>query len=218
MRNFRAWLLLLPLLLPGGGCAGGLPNALRPDLSRLVPETGLLAAEEETPDIAEPEGRSLRLTYNGRVRHAALLGELGERRLWRTASGLVVATDGARVVATSGLKEVLAATRFEGPDPLANPAALLDHPAEARRLVDLMRRDREPDGMRFGIPVECRLRARPVAAAEDEGGLLLVEERCRARGQGGFTNRFWADAETGAVLRAEQWIGPSLHPLRVDFP
>ena len=38
--------------------------------------------------------------------------------------GLSVA-DGARVVATSGLPEVLAATRFDGPDPLANPAALL---------------------------------------------------------------------------------------------
>ena len=95
MHNLRAWPLLL-LLLGGGGCAGSLPNALRTDLSRLVPETGLFAMEEVGPDVAiEPEGRTLRLTYNGRARHAALLQELGERRLWRTGSGMVVATDGA---------------------------------------------------------------------------------------------------------------------------
>ena len=211
MRNLCAW--LLPLLLLAG-CGLPLPNRLRADLARLAPSPGLFAAEEVAPDT-EPEGRALRLTHGGRVRHAALLQELGERRLWRTGSGLVVATDGARVVATSGLKEMLAATRFEGADPLADPLALLDRQAEARRLVDLMRRDREPEGMRFGIAVECRLRARP--AAED-AELLLVEERCNARGEGHFTNRFWADAESGAIQRSEQWIGPSLEPLVVEFP
>jgi hypothetical protein len=216
MHNSRAWPLPLLLLLLAAGCSGlGVPNALRADLSRLVPETGGLFATEEVGPEPEPEGRVLRLTLRGRVRHAALLQELGERRLWRTASGLVVATDGARVVATSGLPEVLAATRFEGPDPLADPAALLDHPAEARRLVDLMRASREPGGMRFGVAVDCRLRAAPVAGEE---GLLLVEERCRAGGGGGrFTNRFWAEAGSGAVLRAEQWIGPGVPPLGVEF-
>jgi Group 4 capsule polysaccharide lipoprotein gfcB, YjbF len=211
MHNLVAWPLLLLLL---AGCSLPLPNAMRADLARLAPPAGLFTQEEVGED-SEPEGRALRLTYGGKVRHAALLQELGERRLWRTASGMVVATDGARVVATSGLREVLVATRFDGPDPLAEPAALLDHPAAARRLVDLMRRDREPDGMRFGIAVECRLRARP---AREDGGLLLVEERCRAGGEGRFTNRFWADAESGAVLRAEQWIGPSVNVLRVEFP
>ena len=220
MRNFFAW--LLPLLLLAG-CGGGglpLPNALRTDLGRLVsPTAGLSSREDEAAGEAdEPEGKALRLTYQGRTRHAALLQELGERRLWRTGAGMVVATEGPRVVATSGLREVLAATRFDGPDPLAEPAALLDHPAEARRLVDLMRRDREPEGMRFGIAVECRLHARPTAAAGEEARLILVEERCRTAGEGRFTNRFWADAESGAVLRSEQWIGPALPPLVVEFP
>ena len=35
------------------------------------------------------------------------------------AVNVAVATEGARVVATAGLREVLAATRFEGVDPLA---------------------------------------------------------------------------------------------------
>lgn len=92
--------------------------------------------------------------------------------------------------------------------------ALLDQPAEARRLVDLMRADREPAGMRFGIAVQCRLHAARTAADET---LLLVEERCRARGAPAFTNRFWADAESGAVLRSEQWVGQGVPPMVVEF-
>ncbi len=46
---------------------------------------------------------------------------------------------------------------------------------------------------------------------------LLVEERCRAGSEGAHTNRFWADAATGAVLRAEQWVGPGLPPMTVEF-
>ncbi|MFC7692497.1 YjbF family lipoprotein [Paeniroseomonas aquatica] len=142
-----------------------------------------------------------------------LLQELGERRIWRTSGGIVVATEGGRVTATAGLRQMLAATRFEGPDPLARPAALLDHPAEARRLVDLMDADREPDGMRFGISLDCRLRAEPTEDAE----VLLVRERCRSRGSSGFTNRFWVEAAGGAVIRAEQWVGPRVPMLVMEF-
>ena len=45
----------------------------------------------------------------------------------------------------------------------------------------------------------------------------LVEERCRAGSEGAHTNRFWADSATGAVLRAEQWVGPGLPPMTVEF-
>ena len=51
----------------------------------------------------------------------------------------------------------------------------------------------------------------------DAAGVLLVEERCRAGSEGAHTNRFWADAATGAVLRAEQWVGPGLPPMTVEF-
>ncbi|WP_135467616.1 YjbF family lipoprotein [Crenalkalicoccus roseus] len=200
MRSPRMWPLLLALVL--AGCGETPWSGLRASLS---PPAAL-------PAIGVPEGPALRLTLGGRASHAALLQELGERRLWRTDSGFVVATDGARVVATSGLAEVLAATRFEGPDPLAHPAALLGRGAAARRLVDLMRADRDPKGMRFGVEIECRLRAFPTA----EAGLLLVEERCRGGGRGGFTNRFWVEEEGGAVLRSEQWIGPGLPPLVLE--
>ena len=86
---------------------------------------------------------------------------------------------------------------------------------EARRLVDLMRPDRDPRGMRFGVPVRCRMRASPLAGDE---AVLLVEERCRAGAEGAHRNRFWTDAATGAVLRAEQWVGPDLPPMTVEFP
>ena len=45
----------------------------------------------------------------------------------------------------------------------------------------------------------------------------LVEERCRAGSEGAHTNRFRADSATGAVLRAEQWVGSGLPPMAVEF-
>lgn len=163
---------------------------------------------------AEPSGSTLRLIRRGRASAAALVQETGDRRLWRTAGNQVVETDGGRIVATAGFPEMLAATRFDGPDPLAEPAALLTHSAAARRMVDLMRSSRKPEGMRFGIQVECRLRAEPT----EDAAVLLVTERCRAEGAGRFTNLFWVSAESGAVRQATQWVGPEAPMLTVEFP
>lgn len=200
----RPW----PLLLLLAGCGDTL---WRTTIDGLVEAVAPIVTPLE--DLPEPEGRALRLWIRGRSTPAVLLQELGERRIWRTASGIVVATEGGRVTATAGMRQMLAATRFEGPDPLSTPAALLDQPAEARRLVDLMTASREPEGMRFGIALACRLRAERTADAE----VLLVSERCRTRGSAGFTNRFWVEAQGGAVLRAEQWVGPLVPPLVLEF-
>jgi hypothetical protein len=161
----------------------------------------------------EPSGPALRLMLGGRASYAALVQETGERRLWRTAGNQVVETDGGRVVATAGFGEMLAATRFDGPDPLADPAALLERPALARRMVDLMRADRAPEGMRFGVQVECQLQAERI----EDATMLLVKERCRAEGAGRFTNQFWVAAEGGAVIQAWQWIGPGVPMLTIEF-
>lgn len=216
----------LRLLLLAAGLAGcgdtawrALPEAFglgeedrtgRPRPTRQLP----LGLDDPAEERAEG-GPALWITLGRRSDRAGLLQALGERRLWRTDAGFVVATDGPRVVATSGLRQVLAATRFDGPDPLQQPAALIAQgSAPARRLVDLMTADRKPDGMRFGVEVECRLRA----LETEEEGVVLIEERCRGGGQsGGFTNRFWLGADgTGPVLRSEQWIGPGLPPLVVE--
>jgi len=178
-----------------------------------LPAGDPFSAEAASGGEAETGGPALRLRVGGRIARAALVSEQGERRLWRAGAGIVVATDGGRVVATSGLREVLVATRFDGPDPLASPAELLDRPAEARRVVDLMRSDRQPQGMRFGLSVRCRLRASPLA---EDAATGVVEERCRA-GNGTHTNRFWSEAATGTVLRGEQWIGQNLPPMTVEF-
>jgi hypothetical protein len=212
MRPRFAWLAVLALL--PGGCGTASLADLVPELSwSEVLQRLPITTEEER--VADPgTDRTIRLWIGRRGTRAALLQELGARRLWRTPSGVVVATDGGRVVATSGLPEVLAATRFDGPDPLANPAALLDRTVEARRMIDLMRADREPAGMRFGIAVECRLRG---SRLEDDAAVLLVEERCRAGREGRFTNRYWVAPEGGAVLRAEQWVGPGVPMLALEF-
>lgn len=218
MRHRMALLGFLALLA-GCGNGSGWDWLTGPKLSDLVPEISwagvmqrLPIATEEEP-VADPDGRAIRLWVGRRGSQAVLLQEQGNQRLWRTPSGIVVATDGGRVVATSGLSEVLAATRFDGPDPLEQPNALLGRPMPARRMIDLMRADRDPDGMRFGVPVECRLRG----SRTEDAAVLLVEERCRAGREGRFTNRYWLAAEGGAVLRAEQWVGPGVPVLSLEF-
>jgi len=197
----RLAVVLLLLLLPGCG------SSPWTDLGRE------LSARDPTDTEREPDGPALRLALNGRATYAKLMQESGNRRLWRSASGLVVATEGGRVVATSGAGEILVTTRFEGPDPLAEPNGLLDDIAPARRSIDLMGANRTPESMRFGVSVECRM----VAARSTDAAFLLVEEQCRAPGEGQFTNRFWVEAESGAVVRAEQWIGPGVGMLGVEF-
>ena len=176
--------------------------ALLPPIPGDNPEPRRYDAPEgalEEPGETVPAGPSLLVTYGSQRKVFTLLQANGEQRLWRSADGTVMGTDGARVVATAGLSTWVAATRFDGPDPLAAPNTLLDQPAPARRLVDLMTSARDPDRMRFGVSLECRLRA---ARAE---GALYVEERCG--GGARFVNRFWADPNTGAVWRSEQWVG-----------
>jgi hypothetical protein len=132
----------------------------------------------------------------------------GPRRLWRGEGGVALATEGARVVAAAGFGAILMATRFDSPDPLENPRALLAAPASARRQLDLSAESRDPASMRFGLVVECTL------SAQREAGLILVEERCQAAGAE-FENRFLL-TETGAPIRSEQWIGDAVPPLAIQ--
>jgi hypothetical protein len=194
--------ILLMALLGLAGCetlAGGEPDRLA------------IAAAESAE--AEAEGvEVIRLSLGRRQASATLIQQQGSRRLWRAPGGVVVATDGPRVVGTAGLPQMVMGTRFDGGDPLSDPRALLARSAEARRLVDISGASRDPASMRFGLSFDCRLRA-----AETEDGYILVEERCRVPGFSPVLNRFWADRETGVVGYAEQWIGPGLGPLALDF-
>ncbi len=220
----RPWLLLLLslLLLPLlAACnvnppnLGGTWREARENIPGLAEAGTLLtgAGFDRRAEPPEPDGAALRLWLGSRRAHAMLVQATGERRLWRTPGGFALATDGARVVATSGLTQALTASHQEGQDPLADPKALLARGRSLRRQVDIGTADRAPGGMRFGLQLDCRLRARPVP---EEAATLLVEERCSSPQLAGFTNRFWADADTGAVLRSEQWIGPDLPALRLE--
>lgn len=211
--------MALPALLAACGQTTGadILNVVAWPVPQIV---GMIAAPSEREATwdgeateAAPGETALRLMLGSRRGIATLLQEEGERRLWRTPGGVVVATEGARVVATAGLREVLAATRFDGADPLTRLAAGGDAGEgewRGTRVVDVMRSGSDPARMRFGVRLDCRMRAG--AAAEDT---LLVEETCR--GDARFTNRFWADARSGAVFRSEQWIGDGLPMLVVEI-
>lgn len=180
-----------------------------PDLSGPPRERDAEWDEEEAP--APPPEPTLGLALGSRRAVATLVQAMGERRIWRSLGGVAVETSGARVVATAGLSQTVAATRFEGPDPLEDPRALAGREARSRRTVDLMGPRGNPARMRFGVILECRLSG--LAAEQPE--VLLVEERCRA-GRDDLVNRFWVDERTGAVFRSEQWIGDDLPSLTVE--
>jgi hypothetical protein len=162
MRAMRPTLAVLAvLLLPA--CSSwlpdlsGLPGAEALGLAAALPE----AEAEEVPAAAQVQAAgepALYLRWGSRAAVAVLAQQSGENRMWRSPGGVVVATDGARVVATAGLRDWLASTRLDGPDPLDEPLALVGREAPLRRQVDLMRSDRSPDGMRFGLSLSCRLR------------------------------------------------------------
>jgi len=208
-------LLLLVFAGPLGGCgANSIMGSPMADVARLFApgEPDRMAIAEAESDEEGDGTETVRLALGRRTANAVLIQQQGTRRMWRAPGGVVVATDGPRVVATTGLPQMITATRFDGPDPLEDARALLERSAEARRLVDLSGASRDPAGMRFGIAFDCRLRA-----DRTEEGLILVEERCRVRGFSPITNRFWADGETGVVGYAEQWVGPGMGPLALDF-
>lgn len=202
--------MLLVLLLSLSACGLNSPIA---EVRRLL-EPGepdrLAIAEAESQE--DGEGTQVRFALGRRAANAVLIQQQGERRMWRAPGGVVVATDGPRVVATAGLPQIVMATRFDGPDPLDDPRALLERSAEVRRLVDVAGASRSPETMRFGLALDCRLRG-----ARTEENMILVEERCRVPGSSPVTNRFWASAENGQVAFAEQWVGPGMAPLRLDF-
>ncbi len=203
--------VLLALL---AGCGETPAGSVMSSLLWPLPVPSLAAAAEEEPaplpEARDAEGPLLLLTA---PRRAALvpISQGGGRVLWRgQGSNIAIATEGARVVATAGLAQTLSATRLEGPDPLEDPRTLAGRQARLRRMVDLAGANREPEGMRFGLMLDCLLEG------EAQGGWILVEEHCRGRGVS-FTNRYWALAETGQVVRSEQWAGDTVGSLVLQF-
>lgn len=213
MRALRLLALFLPLAAceaPRGGEAGRiLASAFGAGPSALE---RLLIAEQESGEV-DQAAPQIRLRLGRRTATAVLVQQQGSRRMWRAPGGVVVETDGARVVGTAGLPTIIMGTRFDGPDPLSAPAGLVDRAAEARRVVDLAGEGRDPASMRFGVAFDCTLRAAPA----QEEGVLFVEERCRAGGLSPVVNRFWAEEASGRVLTAEQWVGSGLPPMVISF-
>jgi hypothetical protein len=168
-------------------------------------DTPLADAMRGPAPMAETQpaaGPALLVTGARRPFRFALLQEAGGQRLWRAEGGAALATQGARITGTAGLGPGLAGTRLEGPDPLDDPRALLGREARSQRSIDLQGASRDPEELRFGVQLSCRM------TAEAEGAWVVVTERCTGDDID-FTNRFWAEAATGAVRRSEQWVGDS---------
>jgi hypothetical protein len=195
--RLTALLPLLPLLLAAcGDTPAG--QALRGAAPPAQPAT-VLPGPAEGPAL---------LLLSPRPGLLVPISTTGGRRVWRGDGHVALATEGARIVATAGLPQILMATLFDGPDPLEDPRALLGREVPARRTLDLSGAERDPASMRFGVALDCVLRGAP------DGGRLVVEERCTGPGLA-FTNRYWADAATGRIQLSEQWVGDGVGMLLI---
>lgn len=209
----RSCLPFLFFLLAGCTGTGSLTHQLTGGLFGSAEPDRMAIAETESDEDDEEGVEIVRLALGRREATATLIQQQGTRRMWRAPGGVVVATDGARVVGTSGLPQMVTGTRFDGPDPLEDPKALLGRSQEARRLVDLAGASRDPAGMRFGVTFDCRLRG----YRTEEEHQILIEETCRVPGFSRVVNQFWADERTNRVGFAQQWVGPGMGPLSLDF-
>jgi hypothetical protein len=171
-----------------------------------------MATERPAPAAEAPveQGPSLLLQGPRQLVLVPVSGA-GARQVWRGPGNVALATEGARVVGTAGLAQMVMATRFDGPDPLEDARALTGREARSRRTVDLAGADRDAGSMRFGVMLDCTLRGRA------EGGWLVIEERCTSDEVSSFTNRFWADPATGVIWRSEQWAGDEIARLSVQL-
>jgi hypothetical protein len=181
--------LALGLLLLSGCGDTPLADALRGPVGQV-----------QQPAVAGP---TLLVTGARRPFRFTLLQEAGGQRLWRAEGGAALSTQGPRITATAGLGAGLAATRLEATDALEDPRALLGREVQSLRSIDLQGASRDPEDLRFGVQLACRM----TAAAE--GAWVVVAERCTGEGID-FTNRFWAEAATGTIRRSEQWVGDAM--------
>ena len=197
--------LFLTIILGGCGVLGGAPligNA--PPAGQLVPP------ERLAPLLAPPAGRALWVELGQDAGLARPVRQEGPRRFWRMDEGFVFVTEGARVVATAGLPTMLLANAAIGDDPLRRTAPLGPAPLRLTHSLDLAGAQGRPDQMRFGQVVQCRMEAEEPAI----GGVIERVEICE--GAAFFTNRFWFRAADRVLIRAEQWIGRDLPPLRLE--
>src|SRR3982751_229500 len=111
----RRLLILLPLFL--GACEAPdmaemgrtADNALRASVFLPPRQDGLLPHRYEPPsgaleevEVAVTDGPTLLVTYGSQRKMMTMIQGNGEQRMWRSPDGMVLATDGARVVATGG--------------------------------------------------------------------------------------------------------------------
>ncbi len=196
--------LFFSMMLGGCGLLGGA------GLTSPAPQGQLVAPEALGPLAAPPAGRALWAELGQDAGVARPVRQEGPRYFWRMDEGFVFVTEGARVVATAGLPTMLLANTPIGDDPLRRAARLGPAPVRLAHSFDFAGAEGRPEQMRFGQVVQCRIEAEEPAI----GGVIERVEFCE--GAAFFTNRFWFRAADRVLIRAEQWIGRDVPPLRLE--
>lgn len=118
-----------------------------------------------------------------------------------------VGLEGGRIAGTRGMtRDVLGAPVEAGADPLRARTRPGDWPAGTL----IVQRRRDGLGREASRAFHCRIEnAGPetVTLYQVTRELVRMREHC-ANARGGFVNDHWIDAETGAMWRTRQWLGP----------
>jgi hypothetical protein len=128
-------------------------------------------------------------------------------QLWTSASHIVIATRGGRIVRTVGLPSNVSAVTPATGQIIPPLGSALSGTVNYARLLDL------PDERIYGAALTCKLtyRGRQTILILGRGiSTIKMEESCASRSSDwSFTDSYWLDANSGLVWKSIQHISPT---------
>lgn len=147
-----------------------------------------------------------------------LLGKVnGDRLVWFAGRKGVFVTERGRLVQTAGLPGNLLRSAYLDTDPLGTIINLnaQEKPALFRRLVDMT----PPDNYEILISSTFhRDTTERIEIAELAFDTIVYVEKCRSKVlDWKFENRYWVGARDGVIWQSQQYVHPTLPPVRLQI-
>lgn len=150
---------------------------------------------------------SMGYRFNGDAEQLLVLAtDSNGEQLWTSASHVVIATRGGRIVRTVGLASNVSAVTPAGAQAIPPLTSVPSGAASYSRLEDL------PDSRVYGASLSCKAvyRGRQTIVILGRGiSTAKVEENCVSKSLSwSFTDSYWLDADSGLVWKSIQHVSP----------
>ena len=136
-------------------------------------------------------------------------------QLWTSASHIVIATRGGRIVRTVGLPANVSAVTPGSGQILPPLSAALSGTVSYSRLEDL------PDSQVYGLTLACKIlyRGRQTIVILGRGiSTAKIDESCANRALNwSFTDSYWLDADSGLAWKSIQHISPKKGKIEIEI-